>query len=594
MPAALLLAWHPSELGAEARSAFERVAGGFPRRVRAMTAHDVDERAVLLRTWTHDAAVGGAPANDRATGSWLTTTGNPTRPGLHGDDVLERLLDDCARSVADALDALSPPYALVYRDGRDSSLHVAVDRCGLQHLYLRTAPDGTVWVASSLLALAALGASVDHDAAAEWLAAGHFVSERTLVREVRKLGAGERLRLDAAGCATVARWYPGPAPDTGDDAYRRAFLDALRASDDGPGTAAELTGGLDSRLVLAGRIAAGLPTLSWTVGDPRSAELRTVRRLQRRAGFEHIGVAVPPDRADLPELVHDMHELADGEVNALEYAPLLVAFDALAGRRRVSVSGSGGEIGRAYYYAALDGVGGIDAGKLTHKVASATGPVVAALARERFPDPLGPLRRAVDGVLAGSRAGTPERVLEDFYIRARMQRFGGRNVTTTGHFCRQALPFFDNEVVAASLTLPPERKRDGRVVRSAIAAWAPALARIPLDSGMAVAPRSRRRPDTQLRWAVAMGRKALVKFGGRPGRTLAFAPPDPVPWDALRATPAFHELVRDLLPPSGGRSAELLDPAATVALVDRALAGGSLYPLGLVLTLELTLRRLSG
>ncbi len=66
-----------------------------------------------------------------------------------------------------------------------------------------------------------------------------------------------------------------------------------------------------------------------------------------------------------------------------------------------------------------------------------------------------------------------------------------------------------------------------------------------------------------------------------------------MPWEALRAAPAFRELVRDLLPPSGGRSAELLDPGATAALAERALAGGPLYPLGLVLTLELTLRRLS-
>ncbi len=401
MPAALLLAWHPLELGAEARAGFGRVAAAFPRRVRAMTAHDVDERDVQLRTWTHGAAIGGPPATDAATGSWCTATGNPTRRGGRRVDSLAVLLDDCERSITDAVRSLSPPFALIYRDARERTVHVAVDRCGLQHLYLRSATDGTVWIASSLLALAQLGATVDQDAAAEWLTAGHFVSERTIAREVRKIGAGERLRLDAGGCTTVERWYPEPADEVGDDAYRAAFLEALRASDDGPGTASELTGGLDSRLVLSGRIAAGLPTLSWTVGDPRSGELRTVRRLQRRAGFEHIGVPIPAGWAgDLHELVQDMHELADGEVNALEYAPLLVAFDVLADRRRVSVSGSGGEIARAYYYAALDGAGAIDAGKLTHKLASATGPVVAALARERFPDPLGPLRGAVDGVLA--------------------------------------------------------------------------------------------------------------------------------------------------------------------------------------------------
>jgi asparagine synthase (glutamine-hydrolysing) len=585
MPAALLLVHRPAGRDDALDAAFERVAAAFPATVRDMAADDYADGAVRVRTWTHDSAVGRGI--ERQGDAWAAVLGNPTRAGLPGPAEIP------ARILADGpggLDSLSPPFAVAMTDG--AGVRVAVDRCGLQHLYVRAQPDGTTWISSSLLALAdALGGTLDADAAAEWLAVGHFISERTMVREVRKLGAGEHLRLGAGGAETVARWRAEPQPPATDADYRDAFLEAVRTGEAEALTAAELTGGLDSRLVLAARVHAGTSRLAWTIGSPESAEVRTIRRLQRAVPFEHV-IAGVGTGADAVEAVLAMHALADGEVNALEYANLLQAFPAAEGRWKVSLSGSGGEIARGYYYAAIKD-GKADAGALMHKFGSATRPALALLRHDRFPDPLAPLRGALEDFLASGADGSPELAMEDVYIRGRMQRFGGRNVTTTGHFFRQSLPFFDNTVVEASLGLPARRKAGGEVVRDAIAAWTPPLARIPLDSGIAVAPRDWRHPTTQARWAAAMGRKALVRYGGSAGRALARPAPSVVDWDGYRADPGFGEFVRATLPASGARVHELLDPARTAALVDAALAGGSLYPLGLVLTLELTLRRLS-
>jgi asparagine synthase (glutamine-hydrolysing) len=590
MPAALLLAFRPNGLEERHAAAFERVLAALPDGVRSLRADELVEPGVRVRAFSHDAGVGDGV--ERAGDGWAVVLGNPTRADLASVPaaaIPARILE----GGRDGLDTLSPPYAIVLRERAGGPVHVAVDRCGLQHLYLREEADGTVWLSSSLLALAeGLGGTLDADAAAEWLGAGHFVSERTMIREVRKVGAGERLALDEAGCRSVSRWVPGPPERAADDEeLRGAFLAAVRAGHGDPATAAELTGGLDSRLVLAARLTLGLPALSWTIGDPESPELRTVRRLQRAAGFEHVDAPVPlePGR-DPVELVRRMHALADGEVNALEYAPLLQAWPRAEGRWRVSMSGAGGETARGYYYAAIKD-GRVSTEALAHKLAGHTGPAVAAISRERFPDPHAPLRGAIECFLAGARVRTPENVLEDVYLRTRMQRFAGRNTSTTGYFYRQSLPFFDNDVVGALLGLPPSRKNDGQVVRDAVAAWAPALARIPLDSGIGVAPRSWRHPATQLRWGAAMGRKAFVRYGGAAGRRVAPVPS--VPWGDWRARTELAEFVRDTLPPDGSRVHELLEPAATAAIVDSALAGGDLYSLGLVLTLELTLERLS-
>jgi hypothetical protein len=375
-----------------------------------------------------------------------------------------------------------------------------------------------------------------------------------------------------------------------DEDYRRTFLAAVGRGHADPLTAAELTGGLDSRLVLAARVQAGTERLSWTIGDPDSAEVRTIRRLQRAVPFDHVSAPVADGGAAVASVL-EMHALADGEVNALEYAPLLQAFPTAAGRWNVSMSGSGGEIARGYYYAAIKDAK-VDVDALVHKLSSATRPAVGALSRERFPEPYRPLREAVERFLASGVDSTAELAMEDVYIRGRMQRFAGRNVSTTGYFFRQALPFFDNDVIVASLGLAASRKRDGAVVRDAVADWVPAFARIALDSGIALAPRSWRHPTTHARWAVAMGRKALVRYGGKPGKTLARPAPAPVPWDTYRSAPEFREFVRDTVPVQGARVHEWMDPVAVNALVDAGLAGGNLYPLGQILTLELTLARL--
>lgn len=602
MAAALLLAWNPNGLDPAALARFEDVSAAMPRRVREMTADDTVAPRLRLRAWSHALAFSGAPPANGSPGVWLTAVGNPTRADLsdmQGHAALGRLLAECRQTFAGTVETLSPPFALVYSPGDEGPIEVAVDRAGVQHLYLRSEADGTIWIGSSSLALAqALGATVDEDATAEWLAAGHFVSQRTFAREVRKLAPGERLELGVSGCVTRATWQPPAQQGAAADAdYRTAFLDALEACHAGAGTAAELTGGLDSRLVLAGRLERGLPTLSWTLGQAGCEELRTVERLRLAAGFDHIAVSLNGSlSAAIPGLTCEMHDAADGEVNALEYAPLLVAFAKLQTRRRVSVSGSGGEIARGYYAAAASGGAepSVAVRTLVRKLSGATAPARGALRADLFPDPLEPLTGAVERFLEAASTPDAAGLLDDFYVRARMQRFAGRNITTTGLYCRQALPFFGNSVVDASFGLPAARKRQGRVVRDAVAAWAPELARIPLDSGMAVAARSWRTPGASARWTAAMARKAMVRYGGG-ARGLAPISPEVVPWGAVRRDPGFRQFVTGLLlDPEATRVHRLLDPARTSALVTGALAGGPLYPLGLVLSLELTLRRLDG
>ena len=189
--------------------------------------------------------------------------------------------------------------------------------------------------------------------------------------------------------------------------------------------------------------------------------------------FPHLVVPIEESFADgLVDLVHEMHALSDGEVNALEYAPLLIAFRGLEGKRTTSLSGAGGEIARGFYNNVLRVAGpsirGIPLQAFLHKVTRSTGILAPALREEVFPDPLAPTSRVLAEMIEKSSASSPEAILDDIYLRARMQRFAGRNFTTTGLFCRQGLPYFGNELVGIVRDLPISEKQGGRAARNAL------------------------------------------------------------------------------------------------------------------------------
>jgi asparagine synthase (glutamine-hydrolysing) len=584
------------------RAEFDAVCEALPARVRQMPADEAEGRNnAVVRVWSHRESRVTRIGRDAESGSWLALLGNPTREDLtrlDGDNLLARLLDECLEHGADALDSLSPPFAAIFHYGRTGATTALADRCGLQHLYVSERDGGTTWVSSSSLALAAaLGAHIDLDGAVEWLGIGHFVSQRTFFREIRKLACGERVAVEAGRVRSGGRWRPAPYVFDGDaaGAFADVFGRSVASAATGAPLAAEVTGGLDSRLVLAELLRSRAAFFGWTIGRPDSAELRTVERLRERAPFDHVTIDV--DRGfgrRLPDLADKLHGLSDGEVSAFEYAPLLLAFERLDGMRTTSMSGSGGENARGYYYAALghgSGPRGVPLNALVRKVTRDAGPLRAASLAALGSGRSDPVAAAVEAFVADSSGETPARILDDFYLRSRMQRFGGRNITTTGLFCRQGLPYFANAFVELAFSLPRELATDGRIVRETLMARAPQLAAVPLDSGIPAGPLPSRSVRMRLLTAVSKGRKGLVRYGGRVGRLVAAAPPDPVPWHAVYAEPVLREFVHDLLRSNETRVTALLPREAVDQLIASGLGRGDLYPLGLVLTLELTLRR---
>jgi hypothetical protein len=570
-----------------------------------MTASDRATENVRVRVWWHEASRTAGFAEDEETASWLAIVGNPARldlADLDGSRLLERILHECVEKGAQALDSLSPPFVGFFYDGPRREVNVVADRCGLQHVYVMHDGDHGTWVSSSSLALAAsLPTTLDYEGIAEWLGSTHFLGQRTFFQEIEKVGCGQHLILGRGRDTAGRRWVPSFEPFVGDvdSAFLSTFLESLRACLVKNGLSSELTGGMDSRLVLAGLLSLEVPFFAWTMGNPGSIEVRTVERLRRKVRFEHLAIPIPADRlADrLPALVAEKHELGDAEENALEYSPLIMAFEELEGRRLVSLSGVPGELFRGFYFQVLKRRGqrarGIPMDALIRTVTRDSRDLHRVIRPELLPDPELPIRSAVEAFISTSPATKPEGILEDFYLRVRMQRFTGRGTTTTGLFCRHGLPYFGNDLVALALALPYEGKRKGAVIANGLAKLSPKLAEIPREWGTPIIAPPLLRPDLRLRGQIVLVRKGFARYGGRMGRVLALMPPEPVPWNAARNSQHFRDFVGDLLLSSRSPASSVLEPSRTARVVERALSGGTLFPLGLLLTLALTLERLS-
>jgi hypothetical protein len=393
-------------------------------------------------------------------------------------------------------------------------------------------------------------------------------------------------------------WEPARGVTIEPSMYLPTLLESVDRTYPEQGARAELTGGIDTRLIMGARLGRDLPYASWTVGTRGGSEMRTIAALREKVSFEHTLVEVTPSfGADLPELLSRMHELGDGEVNAVEYAPLLLAFDALADLRETSVTGSGGEAARGFYFGVLRHHGrkvrGVPIEALLNKVTRVAGRLHHRMRRDAIPaGASSAIERALERFILESPLEAPEGILEDLYLRGRMQRFAGRNITTTGLFCQQALPYFDNRLIDCVMALPYPDKRDGRVVRRAVQALSPALAEIPLDSGAAVAAAQIGNPAAVARRVAALARKAVKHYGPRFGVSIHSA--DNIPWREATLNGPFTELCRDLLDSPTSLTDELFTRDQRATVVRLALDGRtSLYPLGLLLTLELTLRRVA-
>lgn len=258
----------------------------------------------------------------------------------------------------DAFAELAPPWAGCLRSGPAAPTLLATDTVGLFPLYWTR---GTGWAAASnsSVVLARLAdAGFDEEALGAYCLLGHHVGDRSPFAGVRTVPP--RVVCEISRGETRFASYGGeqePEPVAGAAAVR-AGAQALTSSvgaclDAHPDAVLELSGGLDSRAVLAamparhrrGRTAVTLAT-------PGDADLAVARALARRDGLDHTVVDLS-ELSQLPagvatQLVRRASTVRDHSTNPLASATLDWAECRLPQEPRLT--GQNGEYGRGFYH----------------------------------------------------------------------------------------------------------------------------------------------------------------------------------------------------------------------------------------------------
>jgi len=269
-----------------------------------------------------------------------------------------------AHRWADALDGRAA--AAVY-DDQARTLTVRADPLGAYPLY-RASAGGAEWISNRAEPLRALTGSrrVDLDALAGLLGGGWPLGGEPVWSDVRRVApgilsvhpeAGERRRELLAPADTAAMCGAGW------DAAAAASLlvETVRGLADWPGreSLVPVTGGRDSRLILAAALRAGIDFAAATGGAPDSPDVVVARRVCEAAGIEH--ALLPADPAGDPwsapeDAARVLGLTASGTATLADAAGFpLGPGRAGGGPGALWHSGQGGEIGRRYYASAAAG-----------------------------------------------------------------------------------------------------------------------------------------------------------------------------------------------------------------------------------------------
>jgi asparagine synthase (glutamine-hydrolysing) len=443
--------------------------------------------------------------------------------GAAGLPALERLL----RSGA-GLERLGAPFAAMLIDG--DQVTVAADHVGFRHLY-GAQGTGLAIVGTSARDIARqIDAKVNFEALAVQRMVGHHLNQDTAFLGVTKLPADHYWRLAHGRLETHA--YPRLGHvDFRSRAATRSLVEAhaarLRALicgflDEHDDVVLELSGGMDSRMILAAVPPHRRKEITgFTIVQGGSNDGPVAAELAQRYGMRHVVADFENVRDFDPATAYGMAMAAAAQQDGMG-APLSAALYEWAEREvdeGPRLSGHGGELARVGYYLLQP-----NRSKQTPRLA------------DRFFNMWFANNYGVpDGVLAPDWAAESRDIgfrriretfaayedvdwmtaMDHFFLRERLQRWGGVTITNG---CQRRVtlnPFLDREVLTIMMSLPHRRRWSSQQAVEVLAELDPELARMPLGSGMR--PTVLRRPATVTRM---IGETPVRKFAARASRKI--------------------------------------------------------------------------
>jgi asparagine synthase (glutamine-hydrolysing) len=442
---------------------------------------------------------GAAVVSDPKTGDWILALGT----WFHADGFAtgdeQRLLTDYQQFGAFRLArALQGFFNIIIADEKERALILITDLVGSCHCYERDCGDFIAFSSSSLLLGGIAAVHLDPVGCQEFVNAGVIYENRTLYREVRKLPPASICRFSGKADGEHQRYWQAsqlqPESLSGDTAAETLWntmrTAALRVGRKFPQPICDLTGGYDSRALVAAFLSVGVPFSAAVSGPEDSADVRVSRRLAEMVALRHVHT-FGADQLSLPD-IKDAIALTDGEYNLVEYAGILRIHRQLSQEFDISINGSFGELARGYWWELLFPCTGcrkkLDSNRLArarfaarHFDATLFSPAVALDLAAHF-----------SGVIERTNSGLAQYPntfqMDHLYLMMRMQCWQGRIASSTNRLWACLSPFMFRSVLEVMLQTETKARQRSLLIRKMLARFYPAFANAPLEHGYPAAP----------------------------------------------------------------------------------------------------------
>jgi len=382
-----------------------------------------------------------------------------------------------------ALDDLAPPYRLLIANRTTNVLVACCDEFGLGHLFEAEQDGCRFYSSSASLVAKAIKAPPDRAALIGYAQLGVFAFAASPYQGVTKLLPPDPWATQFETAADSSAMLASDIVDT----FRNAVQAMLAAA---PDAALELSGGLDSRLILAAMSPEqrrGRRALTLSSPGDDSKDLIIASRIAAANGLEHVVKEGPIDQWGDPDTLFATLDLASAGYNCMgnpvDKASLLANGE--DGDGLIRFSGQNGEILRGFYHP-LQPLATQASDSLRKRLVN-----WRLIANDRVPDRLFS-REIVEGLIPETRdrlvrqlaefEGEWGQALDRIYLRLRMQGWVGNAASSSLVRRTTLMPFFDRDFIKAALALPASARSNSQAAYRLLAALDPVLAAIPLDN----------------------------------------------------------------------------------------------------------------
>ncbi|MEL7526110.1 MAG: asparagine synthase-related protein [Pseudomonadota bacterium] len=434
------------------------------------------------------------------------------------------LLSEVAESGARQLDELEPPFVAIAGTKDAASAHS--DFLGLGQVFSYQG-SGCAAVGTSASAIARTFARpLDQFGLFQQMTIGHLLDNTTMFEDVTMVPAGSSAHLKD-GTLSVQENHDHSAPpqslriEDGVDLVRKSVERCVNAL---PDAGMELSGGLDSRVVLSAipeQLRAGRRAV--TIGYPGSPDIESAKKIAGICDLSHEIVDLTQFNGESTETVWNRSRRVayrdDFSTNIYDRLTIDCVDDFLLETSRIG--GVNGEFARGFYYAAMpvekpvtqESINRLLTWRLTTNDAAPEA-VFNRDKKEAFHVQLGEL---VTRLVAGHQE-TLGSALDRFYLNQRMRRWAGSAISRAMTDRVVLTPFFHTDYIKWTRGISASSKKDSVALCQVLQGLDKSLANIPLDSGLlpaAIASGGFAMKFARFRQkATKLEKKLLQRFGG--------------------------------------------------------------------------------